>query len=157
MRVAVGRRKDFWTGVIYIVIGLSALVIARNYALGSAARMGPGYFPTAVALLLTAVGVTIVVRSFVREGELVDRFAWKPMLLVLGSIVAFGILINRAGLPLAAVVLVLGCAAASERFRIGWPPMLGMAALVAFCVIVFVIGMGIPMPLIGPWFTGIGE
>lgn len=157
MRIAVATRKDFWTGVIYVVIGLSAFVIARNYALGSAARMGPGYFPTAVALLLTAVGVAIVVRSFFRQGELIDRFAWKPMLLVLGSICAFGILINRAGLVLAAVVLVLGCAAASERFRIGWLPVLGMAALIAFCVIVFVIGMGIPMPLIGPWFSGIGE
>lgn len=157
MRIAVATRKDFWTGVIYVVIGVFAFVIARNYALGSAARMGPGYFPTAVALLLTAVGVAIVVRSFFRQGELIDRFAWKPMLLVLGSICAFGILINRAGLVLAAVVLVLGCAAASERFRIGWLPVLGMAALIAFCVIVFVIGMGIPMPLIGPWFSGIGE
>jgi hypothetical protein len=157
MRIAVATRKDFWTGVIYVVIGVFAFVIARNYALGSAARMGPGYFPTAVALLLTAVGVAIVVRSFFRQGELIDRFAWKPMLLVLGSIVAFGILINRAGLVLAAVVLVLGCAAASERFRIGWLPVLGMAALIAFCVMVFVIGMGIPMPLIGPWFSGIGE
>jgi hypothetical protein len=157
MRIAVATRKDFWTGVIYVVIGVSAFVIARNYALGSAARMGPGYFPTAVALLLTAVGVAIVVRSFFRQGELIDRFAWKPMLLVLGSIVAFGILINRAGLVLAALVLVLGCAAASERFRLGWLPVLGMAALIAFCVMVFVIGMGIPMPLIGPWFSGIGE
>ena len=157
MRIVIGTRKDFWTGVIYVVIGLSALVIARNYALGSAARMGPGYFPTAVALLLTAIGVTIVARSFLREGESIDRFAWKPMLLVLGSIVAFGILINRAGLVLAAVVLVLGCAAASERFRVGWLPVVGMAALIAFCVIVFVIFMGIPMPLIGPWFSGIGE
>ena len=157
MRIAVATRKDFWTGVIYVVIGVSAFVIARSYALGSAARMGPGYFPTAVALLLTAVGVAIVVRSFFRQGELIDRFAWKPMLLVLGSIVAFGILINRAGLVLAALVLVLGCAAASERFRLGWLPVLGMAALIAFCVIVFVIGMGIPMPLIGPWFSGIGE
>ena len=157
MRFAVATRKDFWTGVIYIVIDLTAFVIARNYALGSAARMGPGYFPTAVALLLTAVGVTIVVRSFFRQGELIDRFAWKPMLLVLGSIVAFGMLINRAGLLLAAVALVLGCAAASERFRLGWLPMLGMAALVAFCVIVFVIGIRIPMPLIGPWLSGIGE
>ncbi|MEA2985859.1 MAG: hypothetical protein QOD94_2113 [Alphaproteobacteria bacterium] len=157
MRIAVGTRKDFWTGVIYTVIGLSAFVIARNYALGSAARMGPGYFPTAVALLLTAVGFTIVLRSFFRQGEFVDRFAWKPMLLVLGSIVAFGILINRAGFLLAAVVLVLGCAAASERFRLEWLPVLGMAALIAFCAIVFVIGMRIPMPLIGPWFSGIGE
>jgi hypothetical protein len=52
---------------------------------------------------------------------------------------------------------VLGCAAASERFRLGWLPVLGMAALIAFCVIVFVIGMGIPMLVIGPWFSGIGE
>ena len=67
MRIAVGTRKDFGTGVLYIVIGLSALVIARNYALGSAARMGPGYFPTAVALLLTAVGVLLwCARSFAR-------------------------------------------------------------------------------------------
>ena len=157
MRFAVATRKDFWTGVIYIVIGLSAFVIARNYALGSAVRMGPGYFPMAVALLLTAVGIAIVVRALFRDGGLIDRFAWKPMLLVLGSIVAFGILINRAGLLLAAVVLVLGCAAASERFRLGWLPVVGMAALIAFCVIVFVIGMGIPMPLIGPWLRGIGE
>ena len=76
------------------------------------------------------------------------------MLLVLGSIVAFGFLINRAGFLVAAIVLVLGCAAASERFRLGWLPVLGLVALIAFCVVVFVIGMGIPMPLVGPWFGG---
>ena len=156
MWTAIRTRKDFWTGIIYVVIGLSAFVIARNYALGSAARMGPGYFPMAVALLLVIVGASIVVRSFFRAGEFIDRLAWKPMLLVLGSIVAFGFLINRAGLLIAAAVLVLGCAAASERFRLDWLAVLGLLALITFCAVVFVIGMGIPMPLVGSWFSGRG-
>lgn len=155
MRRAIGRRKDFWTGVIYIVVGVSAFVMARNYALGSAARMGPGYFPTAIALLLVVVGAVVVVRSFLSEGGFIENFAWKPAALVLGSIVAFGFLINRAGLIIAAVVLLLGCAAASARFRLGWLPTLGMVALITFCVVVFVVGMRVPMPLVGLWFPGV--
>ena len=154
MRATIARRKDFWTGVIYVAVGLCALVMAHNYTLGSVARMGPGYFPTLVALLLVLVGGLIVVRSFFRDGALIERIAWKPMVLVLGSITAFAFLINRAGLIAAAAVLVLGCAAASERFRLGVIPLLGLAALIAFCVGLFVIGMGIPMPLVGPWLGG---
>jgi uncharacterized membrane protein YhaH (DUF805 family) len=154
VRAAIARRQDFWTGVIYIAVGLCAFVMARHYTLGSAARMGPGYFPTVVALLLVLVGAAIVVRAFLRDGALIGRIAWKPMLLVLGSIVAFAFLINRAGLIAAAAILVLGCAAASDRFRLGAIPLLGLAALIAFCVGLFVIGMGIPMPLVGPWLGG---
>lgn len=157
MRSTIATRKDFWTGVIYIVVGILAVVIARNYALGSAARMGPGYFPTVVASLLVIVGTIIVVRSFLREGEFVDRLAWKPILLVLGSIIAFGLLVNRAGLVIAAAVLLFGSAAASERFRLSWFPLLGFMALIAFCVLVFIIGMRIPMPIVGPWFSWIGQ
>jgi hypothetical protein len=157
VRAAITTRKDFCTGVIYIVVGICALLMARHYTLGSAARMGPGYFPTVVASLLVMVGVAIVARSFFRDAGSIGRIAWKPMLLVLGSITAFGILINRAGLIVAALVLVLGCAAASDRFRLGVMPLLGLAALIAFCAAVFVVGMGIPMPLVGPWLSGIGE
>lgn len=156
MRAAITTRKDFWTGVLYIAVGLCAFVMARNYTLGSAAHMGPGYFPTVVASLLVLVGVAIVTRSFFRDGALIGRIAWKPMVLVLGAITAFGILINRAGLIAAAAVLVLGCAAASDRFRLAVMPSLGLVTLIAFCAGLFVIGMGIPMPLVGPWFSGSG-
>ena len=154
MRSGITTRKDFWTGVIYIALGICALVIARNYTLGSAARMGPGYFPTVVSALLIIVGCTIVGRAFFREGTSLEAIAWKPALFVLGSIVAFGFLITRAGLVVAALVLVLGCAAASEHFRLAWISALGLAALIAFCVVVFIFGMGIPMPIIGPWLGG---
>lgn len=154
MRGAIATRKDFWTGAIYIVVGVCALVMVRNYPLGSTGRMGPGYFPAAVASLLLLVGAIIVVRSFFCEGASIHRFAWKPILLVSGSIIAFGFLVGRAGLPIAAAVLVLGCAVASDRFRLGWLPVLGLVALITFCIVVFVIGMGIPMSLVGPWFDG---
>jgi hypothetical protein len=154
VRAAIATRKDFWTGVIYIVVGVGAFLMARHYAFGSAARMGPGYFPMVVASLLVLVGGAVVARSFFRAGGLIEGMAWKPALLVLGSIIAFGFLIGRAGLLVAAGVLLLGCAAASERFRLGWLPMLGLLGLIAFCAVLFVIGMGIPMPLVGPWLSG---
>ena len=157
MRSAVTTRKDFWTGIIYVVTGLGALLMARHYAFGSTAHMGPGYFPTAVALLLVAIGAVILARSFFADGASIGRIVMKPIALVLGSTIAFGFLINRTGLIVAAVVLVLGCAAASDRFRLEWRPLLGMAALVAFCAGVFVLGMSIPMPLIGPWLSFSGQ
>ena len=157
MRTAITTRKDFWTGIIYVVIGLGAMLMARHYAFGTTARMGPGYFPTAVALLLVTVGAAIMVRCFLADGVSVGRIAFQPIALVLGSTIAFGFLINRAGLIVAAVVLVLGCAAASDRFRLEWTALLGMAALVAFCAIVFVVSMGIPMPLVGPWLSFGGQ
>jgi hypothetical protein len=152
VRRAIATRKDFWTGIIYIVVGVCALLMARNYSFGSAARMGPGYFPAAVASLLLVVGVIIVLRCFFCQAASIRRLAWKPIILVSGSIIAFGFLVGRAGLPIAAAVLVLGCAAASDRFRLAWPPMLGMMALITFCIVVFVVGMGVPMPLVGAWF-----
>lgn len=154
MWTTIAARKEFWTGVIYVVVGIGAFALARHYTLGSAARMGPGYFPTVVALLLILVGTVILARSFLGGGELVGRPTWKPILLVLGSIIAFGFLIGRAGLPVAAAVLLLGSAAASDRFRFGWLPLLGVLALITFCVLAFVVGMGIPIPLIGSWFAG---
>jgi hypothetical protein len=153
VRTAVATRKDFWTGVLYMAVGLGALLMARRYTFGSTAHMGPGYFPTAVALLLAAIGAFIVARSFFTEGASVGRIAFKPIVLVLGSTIAFGFLINRAGLLVAGVVLVLGCAAASDRFRLEWVALLGMIGLIAFCAVVFVFGMGIPMPLVGPWLS----
>jgi uncharacterized membrane protein YhaH (DUF805 family) len=157
LRTTVTTRKDFWTGVLYVAIGLGALLMARNYAFGSIARMGPGYFPTAVALLLVIIGAVIAARSLFADGASIGHIVFKPIALLLGSTVAFGFLINRAGLIVAALVLVLGCAGASDRFRLQWIPLLGMAALIAFCAVVFVFGMGIPMPLVGPWLSFGGQ
>jgi hypothetical protein len=146
--------KDFWTGVVYFVVGVLGILIGREYSFGSTGRMGPGYFPFVISCLLIAFGVISIIQSLRVPGEPVGSFAWKPILLIVGAVFAFGLLINTAGLIVAMLVLVLMSAAASERFQFEWMPLLGLAVLVAFCSLVFVMGLGVPMPLFGSWFGG---
>jgi len=143
--------KDFWTGLIYLAVGSIVIFIARNYSVGSASRMGPGYFPLALAFLLLAFGVAAVVRSFIVPGEAIGAVALKPLVLVLGATALFAALISTAGLVVALLALVLVSAAASESFRFDWRAASGLVALIVFCALVFVKGLGVPMPLFGPW------
>ena len=102
--------------------------------------------------LLLLFGVITLVRSFLTDGEPVGAFAWKAIVLVVGSVIAFGLLLPTAGLIVAMTVLVLMSAAASEKFRFEWKATAGLVALVVFCSLVFVKGLGVPMPLLGSWF-----
>jgi hypothetical protein len=144
--------KDFWTGVIYVLFGGIAFWIARDYGFGTASRMGPGYFPTVLSALLVLIGVISLVRSFIVPAEPLGDFAIKGGFLVILATILFGVLINRAGLIIALLALVLVSAAASEKFRFDWRALAGLIVLIAFCALVFVKGLGVPMPLIGSWF-----
>ena len=143
--------KDFWSGLVYIGFGAAALWIGADYRIGTAGRMGPGYFPRALALLLLAIGAISLVRSFVSQGEPISRVAVKPLVLLAVSTLLFGMLINTAGLVVALLALVLVSAAASREFRFDWRAMAGLVALITFCAVVFVKGLGVPMPIVGPW------
>jgi hypothetical protein len=143
--------KDFWIGAIYLAIGGGGWLIARDYTFGTAGRMGPGYFPSIIAVLLVGFGAASILRAWRTQGDAVGRLNLKGLILVAGSVAAFGYLLPRAGLVVATVALVLLSALASARFRLGLAPLAGLAALVAFCVGVFVYGLGIPMPLAGSW------
>jgi hypothetical protein len=99
--------KDFWTGVIYLGAGALGGFVGREYSFGSARRMGPGYFPFYISCLLLVFGVVTVVRSFMTDGETVGALAWKAIALVIGSVIAFGLLLPRAGLIVAMIVMVL--------------------------------------------------
>ncbi len=152
MALSIRNPKDFWAGTIYAAVGLGAFLIARGYAFGSGARMGPGYFPSVLSILLALFGLAAIVRSIVTEGEPVGAIAWKPLLLITGGTVLFGLLLPTAGFLIALPVFGLISAAASEQFRFDWRALLGLMALVAFCALVFVQGLGVPMPLLGTWF-----
>ena len=151
MPVAIRSPKDFWTGMIYLVIGVLGVVISRGYSFGTAGRMGPGYFPFAISCLLILFGVIAVVRSLLTQGEPITAFPWKPILLVVGSVLAFGLLLTTMGLVVAIVVTLLMSAAASQHFRFQWTAAAALVGLVAFCSLVFVKGLGVPMPLLGTW------
>lgn len=144
--------RDFWAGLLYIAIGAAALYVARDYSVGSSVRMGPGYFPRILGGLLALLGAAAVIRSFIRPGAPIGGIAWKAAAMVCGATVLFGVLLTGAGLIPALLALILLSAAASSKFRWGVRPVLAMAALVAFCAAVFVVGLHLPMPMLGTWF-----
>jgi len=145
--------KDFWTGLIYIFFGSSAILIARDYGMGAAIKMGPAYFPTILGGLLVGIGVLAVIRSCIVPGAPVGAFAFKGLALVSVSVLVFGFIVRGAGVAVALPLLVVISALGSARFR--WRPTLIMAAgLTVFCVLVFLMGLGIPLPTLGPWFGG---
>jgi hypothetical protein len=145
--------KDFWTGLIYICFGSSAMLIAREYGMGTAIKMGPAYFPTILGGLLVGIGAISTIRSFIISGAPVGAFAFKGLILVSVSVLLFGFLVRGAGLAVALPLLVIISAYASTYFR--WcPTIITAVGLTLFCALVFLRGLGIPLPIIGPWFGG---
>lgn len=142
--------KDFWTGVIFLVFGLAAVFIGRDYAMGTAAKMGPAYFPTILGALLALIGGIAVLRSFKRKGEAIEKFHLKELFIVLAAVVLFGVLMRGAGLGPAAVVLIMLSAYASPQFK--WHEALLLAlGMAGFAVLVFVKLLGLPLQVFGPW------
>lgn len=153
MTIAIRSPKEFWTGVIYVAIGASAIFIASDYGMGTAVRMGPGYFPIVLGGILALIGAVALVRAFILPGEPIGGIAIKAIVLVLGAVLLIAFLIRGAGVLVTLPLLVMITAYASSKFR--WLPALALAAgLTVFCSLVFVKALGIPLPLIGSWFGG---
>jgi putative tricarboxylic transport membrane protein len=132
-------------------LGSSGIIIAQDYSMGTAVKMGPAYFPTILGGLLVSIGTIAVIRSFVVAGTPIGAYALKGLSLVIGSTLLFGFLARGAGLIVALPLLVIISAYGSTRFR--WGPTIVMAfGLTLFCVVVFIKGLGIPLPLLGSWF-----
>jgi len=143
--------KDFWTGVIYISFGFAAIIISRDYGMGTAVKMGPAYFPTILSALLIVIGVISLVRSFLKPGSPIGTFALRGLFLIIASIILFGLILRDAGLIIALPVLVIISSYASRHFR--WQYVLVFAVgLTAFCILIFLKGLGVPIPILGSWF-----
>ena len=143
--------KDFWTGIIYLFVGSGALILSRDYGMGTAVKMGPAYFPTLLSLLLMVIGIISVIRSFLKSGTPIGVVAWKGLLLIVASTLLFGMIVRGAGLILALPLLVIVSALASTRFS--WKTsLLEAAGITVFCILVFLKGLGVPLPILGSWF-----
>jgi putative tricarboxylic transport membrane protein len=145
--------KDFWAGFIYLGFGLTAVLIARDYGMGTTLKMGPGYFPTVLGYLLMTIGAASTGRSFIVYRGAMGSFALKGLFLVALSTFVVGFLIRRAGVAVALPILIVVSAGASVHFR--WRSTLALAlGLTLFCILVFSKGLGMPLPVLGPWFGG---
>jgi hypothetical protein len=143
--------KEFWSGVMFLFFGLAAVLIGQDYEMGSAGRMGPGYFPSVLGGILSVIGLISVVRSFFSKGEGLGRFAFKQAFLVLFGVFLFGMIVRGAGIIIAILLMVFVSSYASAKFRWTSAILLAIGSAV-FCVLVFVVGLGLPMPILGTWF-----
>jgi hypothetical protein len=151
MNISIANNKDFWAGLLLIAIGAAAVFIARDYTFGTALRMGPGFFPIVLGVILILFGLAILATGF-GSGETIQG-SWSPRALIILplSLVLFGVLMERGGFVPAMLVLIFASAAASSEFR-PLEALLFAIGLTALSVAVFIWGLGLPYPLI----TGLG-
>lgn len=138
--------KDFVSGLLFAAVGVAAIVIAANYPLGTAARMGPGYFPRILGILLIILGSALALRALKLQGAPIPRWHWKPVIVVLGSVVLFGLIVDRVGLALSTVILIVLASAASPEFRPKESIVSGIA-LAVLSVAVFVLALKLQLPI----------
>jgi hypothetical protein len=138
--------KDFVAGLLFAGVGIAAIVIAASYPLGTAARMGPGYFPRILGILLIALGSALALRALKLRGAAIPRWHWKPIIIVLGSVVLFGAIVNSVGLALSTVILIVLASSASPEFRPKESVVAGIA-LAVLSVAVFVIALKLQLPI----------
>lgn len=138
---------DLLSGLLFAGLGAGALYISWRYPAGTAARMGPGYFPHLVSGLLVLLGGILVIRSWFRPGETIAIVDLRPLLFVLIGTIAFGLLIERAGFIAACVALIVAGRLARPDFRIVEVFLLA-AALTACAVALFVYALGLSVRLL---------
>jgi hypothetical protein len=147
MKFRVRSQREFTAGLIFFTIGAIWLASSLSYRVGTATAMGPGYFPLVVSLILTALGIGSVTRSLkFAESDAIEPWPLLAIVLVLGSVVGFGLLLESAGLIAAAAVLILLSCWSRLRAR-PFETLLLTAALIALVSGIFVFGLGMPVDL----------
>ncbi len=147
-------KQDFWSGIMFIIVGLGFAAQASTYQMGTAARMGPGYFPFWLGIVLSLIGAIVMLSSFSRKAgpTKIDRFDFRVLGLVVGSVILYGLILRPLGVYLSVFVLVVASSLTSHEFN--WKIAVGNAIfLVVFSYLAFIKGLGLIFPL-WPSFLG---
>lgn len=142
--------RDFWSGLMFLVVGLGFAWGALNYSFGSSARPGPAYFPFGLGILLALLGAFTLFEALTIEtedGEPIGAFAWRPLLIILGAVGLFGVLLPRMGMFFSLPLLVVLASLASDEFT--WvSTLINAVVLTIFSWLVFSKGLGLTIPLL---------
>ncbi len=138
--------RDFWAGILFIALGIFAIAVGSGYQLGSAARMGPGYFPRILGSMLIVLGAIIAAGGVRVKGEAIPHWNWRATSIVLGSVVLFGYFVEKIGIAIGTVLLIVAASFASHEFRPRESVIAGLL-LAALAVGVFVKGLGLQLPV----------
>jgi len=147
-------QKDFWSAIMFITFGVLFIVWSMEYQFGSTQRMGPGYFPTILGILLLVLGILVALPALKPHAEEthVGKIGWRGLLVILGAVILYAFLLPRMGFLVALTVLVILSAMGSKEFT--WKAALSSVVVLGiFSYLVFVKGLSLQFPVFPTFMT----
>ena len=145
--------KDLSAGLLFVVIAALFAFGTRELDMGTPLKLGPGAFPLLLAGALGLLGLIIVAKAFRNPAAHDMTMPWRGIVLIVLAPILFGLTVRGLGLILAIALVVAVSAYASHRMSTKLAAGL-VVGLTVFCVLVFNVGLGLPVRLIGPWLGG---
>jgi drug/metabolite transporter (DMT)-like permease len=141
--------KDFWSGLMFIVVGAAFAAGALNYQFGTSARPGPAYFPFGLGILLAILGAVVAFKALTIEvegGDKIGPWAWKPLAMITATVAIFGVALPLLGMILALPILIVIAALAGDEFH--WrDAVISSVVLTFFSWLIFSVGLKLTIPL----------
>jgi hypothetical protein len=141
--------RDLAAGIFLTATAIVGLFLNREYTLGSAAQMGPGYMPMLVFSLLGFLGIIIIIGALRDAPDPLGRWAWRELVLILGAMASFGVLLEEVGLALSVATAVVISSLADRSQTIKGIVVLTVS-LVAICWLIFIYGLGLNVSFLPP-------
>ncbi len=138
--------QDFMSGLMFMGWGIAGLWMSRDYPIGSTLRMGPGYMPQLLCWGLLILGLIIAVKGAMVEGEPIERWHWRPLIVVSLALFAFAWLLQPGGLVLATLAIVAIGSLAGPDFRLREVLLLA-TGLATGAVAIFIYALKLPLPV----------
>jgi len=148
--VKIKSEKDFWSGLMFLAVGVGFAWGATSYSFGSAARPGPAYFPFGLGIIMAVLGALILFKALTIEvegGGRIGGVAWKPLAIIVGSVALFGLLLPRLGMFISLPLLVITTALAGDEFHWG-EAIANAAVLTVGSWFIFIWGLNLSIPLL---------
>lgn len=145
--------KDVLSGLLFIALGLLFAWQTQDLPMGTAVRMGPGYFPLLLSGLLGLLGLIVLINGLRFPGEMPSGIAWRAVVIVTGAVVFFGFAVRPLGFLPALGITVFVVSTASRLFSFK-TALTSTVVMVIFAWAVFIKGLGLPIPILGPWLGG---
>ncbi|TCT02569.1 tripartite tricarboxylate transporter TctB family protein [Aquabacter spiritensis] len=145
--------KDVLSGLLFLALAALFAWQASDLPMGSSVRMGPGYFPMVLSGIMALFGLIVLINGLRFDGDRTSAIAWRGVIMLTLATCFFGFFMRPLGfLPTLGVTVFL-CTLASSKFRL-MTALISVAVMVVFAWAVFIVGLGLPLQLVGPWLGG---
>jgi len=149
-------QRDFWSGLMFVLVGIAFAWGSTEYSFGSSARPGPGYFPFGLGVMLALLGAAVLFKALTIEssgGDPIGSVAWKPLLVIVAAVALFGFALPRLGMALTLPLLIVLASLAGDEFHWG-EALLNAALLTLGSWVIFIWGLKLVIPVWPTFLAG---